>query len=124
MPVLTRLLRQMLLVVEVAMRKITLTRARVIRTVILAVFLFIRKTACSQIQMYANIENTFLPNVFRFPYFDSSTTQKYLTRCMEISPCYTASHDKWVPVTTAWRVLGLRMEERPPDMEGSCECTE
>jgi hypothetical protein len=23
-------------------------------------------------------------------------------------------HDKWVPVTTAWRVLRLRMEERPP----------
>jgi hypothetical protein len=22
--------------------------------------------------------------------------------------------DKWVPVTRAWRVLGLRMEERPP----------
>jgi hypothetical protein len=22
-------------------------------------------------------------------------------------------HDRWVPVTTAWRVLGLRMEERP-----------
>ena len=22
--------------------------------------------------------------------------------------------DKWVPVTTAWRVLRLRMEERPP----------
>ena len=22
--------------------------------------------------------------------------------------------DKWVPVITAWRVLGLRMEERPP----------
>jgi NDP-sugar pyrophosphorylase family protein len=21
---------------------------------------------------------------------------------------------QWVPVTTAWRVLGLRMEERPP----------
>jgi hypothetical protein len=32
--------------------------------------------------------------------------------------------DKWVLVTTAWRVLRLRMEERPPDMEGSCECTE
>jgi hypothetical protein len=30
-------------------------------------------------------------------------------------------HDKWVPVTTAWRVLRLRMEERPPVMEGSCE---
>ena len=24
------------------------------------------------------------------------------------------SRDKWVPVTTAWRVLRLRMEERPP----------
>jgi len=24
------------------------------------------------------------------------------------------SRDKWVPVTTAWRVLTLRMEERPP----------
>jgi hypothetical protein len=22
--------------------------------------------------------------------------------------------DKWVPVATAWRVLRLRMEERPP----------
>jgi len=22
--------------------------------------------------------------------------------------------DKWVPVTAAWRVLRLRMEERPP----------
>jgi hypothetical protein len=32
--------------------------------------------------------------------------------------------DKWVPVTTAWRVLRLRMEERPPDMEGSCEYIE
>jgi hypothetical protein len=30
-------------------------------------------------------------------------------------------HDKWVPVTTAWCVLRLRMEERPLDMEGGCE---
>jgi len=30
--------------------------------------------------------------------------QMYLTH-----PC-----DKWVPVTTVWRVLNLRMEERPP----------
>jgi hypothetical protein len=37
---------------------------------------------------------------------------------MHIYPC------KWVPVTTAWRVLGLRMEERPPGMEGSCEYIE
>jgi hypothetical protein len=27
-------------------------------------------------------------------------------------------------VTTAWHVLRLRMEERPPDMEGSCEYIE
>jgi hypothetical protein len=33
-------------------------------------------------------------------------------------------HDKSVPVTTAWRVRGLRMEERPVDMEGSCESVE
>jgi hypothetical protein len=31
---------------------------------------------------------------------------------------------KWVPVITAWRVLRLRMEERPPVMEGSCEYIE
>jgi hypothetical protein len=29
-----------------------------------------------------------------------------------------------VPVPTAWRVLGLRMEERSPDMEDSCEYIE
>ena len=32
--------------------------------------------------------------------------------------------DKWDPVTTAWRVIGLRMEKWPADMEGSCECIE
>jgi hypothetical protein len=26
--------------------------------------------------------------------------------------------------TTAWRVLRLRMEETPPDMEGNCEYIE
>jgi len=26
--------------------------------------------------------------------------------------------------TTAWRVLKLRMQGRPPDTEGSCECIE
>jgi hypothetical protein len=29
-----------------------------------------------------------------------------------------------VPVPTAWHVLGLRMEERPPAMEVSCEYIE
>jgi hypothetical protein len=33
-------------------------------------------------------------------------------------------HVMCVPVTTAWRVLGLRTEERPPAMEGSCEYIE
>jgi hypothetical protein len=33
----------------------------------------------------------------------------------------TTFHVTWVPVPTAWRVLGLRMEERPPAMEGNCE---
>jgi hypothetical protein len=31
---------------------------------------------------------------------------------------------KWVPVTMAWHVLRLRMEEWPPVMEGSCEYIE
>jgi hypothetical protein len=34
------------------------------------------------------------------------------------------SRVKWVRVTTAWSVLRLRMEERPPVMEGSCEYIE
>jgi len=32
--------------------------------------------------------------------------------------------DKWVPITTAWCFLSLRTEERPPYIEGSCECIE
>jgi hypothetical protein len=31
------------------------------------------------------------------------------------------NHVRWVPVSTAWRVLGLRMKGRPPAVEGSCE---
>jgi hypothetical protein len=34
---------------------------------------------------------------------------------------FNIKSDKWVPVTTAWLVLRLRMEKRPPDMESSCE---
>jgi hypothetical protein len=33
-------------------------------------------------------------------------------------------HVKWVPAIMAWRILGLRMEERPPVVEGSCEYIE
>ena len=33
----------------------------------------------------------------------------------QLSPlCPVSPRDKWVPVTMAWRVLRLRMEERPP----------
>jgi hypothetical protein len=34
---------------------------------------------------------------------------------------YTKTRDKCVPVTIAWRALRLRIEELPPDIEGSCE---
>ena len=34
------------------------------------------------------------------------------------------TRDKWVPVSTAWPVLGLRMEERLADMKSSCEYME
>jgi hypothetical protein len=33
--------------------------------------------------------------------------------------CYSVFCGKWIPVTTAWRVLGLRMEERPPMWVGA-----
>jgi len=33
-------------------------------------------------------------------------------------------HDKWTPVTSACRVLRLWMEERPSDIEYSCEYIE
>jgi hypothetical protein len=33
-------------------------------------------------------------------------------------------HDRLGSVTTAWCALRLRMEERPPAMEGSCEYIE
>ena len=38
---------------------------------------------------------------------------KYRRVKMEITGVYPHSRDKWVPVVTAWRVLRLRMEERP-----------
>ena len=44
--------------------------------------------------------------------------------CLAVPHCFTLSHDKWAPVTTAWRVLGLRMKERSPVWEGSCEYIE
>jgi len=37
------------------------------------------------------------------------TVHHQLGNVIQKNPC-----DKWVPVTTEWRVLGLRMEEWPP----------
>jgi hypothetical protein len=42
----------------------------------------------------------------------------------ESATCSYPEPDKWVPVTTAWRFLGLRMEERPLGMERGCEYIE
>jgi len=47
-----------------------------------------------------------LPKVLTEPYHGP----KFCVFCRERSKI----RDKWVPVTTAWRVLRLRMEERPP----------
>jgi hypothetical protein len=38
--------------------------------------------------------------------------------------CIRIVHDKQVPDTTVWHVLSLRMRQRPPDKEGSCEYIE
>ena len=48
-----------------------------------------------------------------------SQFEKYIFRLLQIpfhkmSASIFIHHDKWIPVTTAWRVLRLRMEERPP----------
>jgi hypothetical protein len=48
--------------------------------------------------------------------------------CTPLKPSYDINmvfysifiRDKWVAVTTTWRLLRLRMEERPPNVEGSC----
>jgi hypothetical protein len=48
----------------------------------------------------------FLPSV---SFTQSSYFSSFCYHCYYKNPC-----DKWVPVTTAWRVLRLRMEERPP----------
>jgi hypothetical protein len=37
---------------------------------------------------------------------------------------YPPQHVRWVPVTTTWHVLRLRMEKEPPAMEGTCEYIE
>ena len=53
-----------------------------------------------------------------FPIYDMLLTHLIPSVYVNVFP---TERDKWVLVTTAWRVLRLRMEERPPDMEGSCK---
>jgi hypothetical protein len=61
--------------------------------------------------------------------FTTSVTRVLISR-RSVSPLYfmlcvsRCPMLRGVPVPTAWRVLGLRMEERPPDMEVSCEYIE
>jgi hypothetical protein len=38
--------------------------------------------------------------------------------------CMGDHRGKWVPVSTAWRILGIWMEERLPVWKGSCEYIE
>jgi hypothetical protein len=47
--------------------------------------------------------------------------QGSIPNSQQLSTCSYPEPDRGVPVPTAWRVLGLRMEERPPAMEISCE---
>jgi hypothetical protein len=43
---------------------------------------------------------------------------------LDIPPHFMEHVISWSPVTTAWRVLKLRMEERPEDTESNCEYIE
>jgi hypothetical protein len=38
----------------------------------------------------------------------------YTTQSLSVGCCMMLNRDKWVLVTTAWRVLRLRMEQGPP----------
>ena len=46
--------------------------------------------------------------------FESCWGHGYLSSCVVYCQVEVSAPWMWVPVTTAWRVLGLRMEERPP----------
>jgi hypothetical protein len=50
-----------------------------------------------------------LQNYIKYFQIAVSTHFNCLQQVVSFPPC-----DKWVPVTTAWRVLRLRMEEQPP----------
>jgi hypothetical protein len=53
-----------------------------------------------------------------------ATTSYFLKIHFNIIIPSTTGSSKWDPVTTAWCILRLRMEERPPDMEVSWEYIE
>ena len=54
----------------------------------------------------------------RYPSFHPVCCDRYVPLDVQTNPKYLGLLFKycvkWVPVTTAWRVLRLRMEERPP----------
>jgi hypothetical protein len=55
----------------------------------------------------------------RFAALENLDAEVEINRAWEL-----ISHVRWVPDATAWHVLELRMEERPPAMEGSCKYVE
>ena len=44
----------------------------------------------------------------------SNSSEYNLVGTLKLGFLTNEIRDKWVPVTTAWRILRLRMEERPP----------
>jgi len=47
-----------------------------------------------------------------------------MIQCYQITSYFIFIPDKWVLITSEWRVLKLRTEERPPGMEGSFQYAE
>jgi hypothetical protein len=54
----------------------------------------------------------------------SATSNPKLSNELSKDTYMFTCHVRWNPVTTAWRVIRLRMKERPAAMEGSCEYLE
>jgi hypothetical protein len=89
-------------------------------------YIFVYSTVTLGVETYHNPEDGIgfgLSNAAQL----TKTTMRLSTREYFNEFCHPTSvktRVKWVPVTTAWGVLRLRMEERPPVMEGSCEYME
>jgi hypothetical protein len=56
----------------------------------------------------------FGPTILDLPVNIAALWRVWLDACKNDTLCSGGGHDKWVPVDAAWRVLRLRLEERPP----------